>query len=145
MNVPNLDIEEVIAAAKLAGVHDLVLGFPEGYDTLVGERGCRLSTGQRQRIAIARALASDPRMLILDEATSGLDYESEMHVQKNMRKICQGRTVFIIAHRLTTVRHADRIISLEHGRIVENDAPQTLLKAGGRFAMLQSIHEGQYA
>lgn len=145
LNVPDLDIEEVIAAAKLAGVHDLILGLPEGYDTLVGERGCRLSTGQRQRIAIARALASDPRMLILDEATSGLDYESEMHVQKNMRRICQGRTVFIIAHRLTTIRHADRIISLEHGRIVENDTPQTLLKAGGRFATLQSIHEGHYA
>lgn len=145
LNVPDLDIEEVIAAAKLAGVHDLILGLPEGYDTLVGERGCRLSTGQRQRIAIARALASDPGMLILDEATSGLDYESEMHVQKNMRRICQGRTVFIIAHRLTTIRHADRIISLEQGRIVENDTPRALLKAGGRFATLQSIHEGHYA
>ncbi len=145
LNVPDLEIEEIIAAAKLAGVHDLILGLPEGYDTLAGERGCRLSTGQRQRIAISRALASDPGMLILDEATSGLDYESEMHVQKNMRKICQGRTVFIIAHRLTTVRHADRIITLEQGRIVENDTPQALLKAGGRFAMLQSIHEGRYA
>lgn len=145
MNVPNLTIEEIIVAAQLAGVHDLILGLPEGYDTLVGERGSRLSTGQRQRIAIARALASNPGMLILDEATSGLDYESEMHVQKNMRKICKGRTVFIIAHRLTTVRHADRIISLEHGRIVENDTPAILLKAGGRFAMLQSIHEGTYA
>ncbi len=145
LNLPDLAMEDVMAAAKLAGAHDFILELPEGYDTQVGERGCRLSTGQRQRLAIARALAADPRMLILDEATSGLDYESEQQVQKNMKKMCDGRTVFIIAHRLSTVRHADRIITLEHGRIVENDSPAALLKAGGRFAVLNSIHQGSYA
>lgn len=145
LNVPDLSMEEVMEAAKLAGVHELILELPEGYDTLVGERGCRLSTGQRQRLAIARALAANPGMLILDEATSGLDYESEMQVQENMKKICRGRTVFIIAHRLSTIRHADRIITLEHGRIVENDTPEVLLEADGRFALLNSIHEGRYA
>ncbi len=144
LNAPGLAMEEVMAAAKLAGAHEFILELPEGYDTLVGERGCRLSTGQRQRLAIARALTTDPRMLILDEATSSLDYESEQQVQNNMRQICRGRTVFIIAHRLSTVRHADRIITLEQGRIVENDTPDALLAAGGRFALLSSIHEGSY-
>ncbi len=145
MNVPDIEIDAVMEAAKLAGIHDFVLELPEGYDTLVGERGCRLSTGQRQRLSIARALAADPAMLILDEATSGLDYESELRIQKNMEEICSGRTVFIIAHRLSTIRHADRIISLENGQIVENDTPEVLLEAGGRFALLTSIHEGRYA
>lgn len=145
LNVPELSMEEVIAAAKLAGVHDLILELPEGYDTMVGERGCRLSTGQRQRLAIARALAADPRMLILDEATSGLDYESEKHVRENLKKICEGRTVIIIAHRFSTIRHADRILTLEQGRIVENDSPEALLAAGGRFAFLNTLHEGSYA
>ncbi len=145
LNMPDLTMEEVMEAARLAGAHDFILELPEGYDTLVGERGCRLSTGQRQRLAIARALAANPRMLIFDEATSGLDYESEQQVQANMKKICTGRTVFIIAHRLSTVRHADRIITIEHGRIVENDSPAALLKTGGRFAVLNSIHEGSYA
>lgn len=145
LNVPDLTMEEVMEASKLAGAHDFILELPEGYDTNVGERGCRLSTGQRQRLAIARALAADPQMLILDEATSGLDYESERKVQNNMKKICAGRTVFIIAHRLSTVRGADRILTLEHGRIVENDSPAVLLETGGRFAVLSSIHEGSCA
>ena len=145
LNVPDLDIEDVIAAAKLAGVHDLVMEFPEGYDTLVGERGCKLSTGQRQRLAIARALATNPAMLIMDEATSSLDYESERQVQENMKQICHGRTVFIIAHRLSTIRHADRIITLENGCVVENDTPEALLEADGRFAALTAIHRGNYA
>jgi len=145
LNTPGLAMDRVMKAAKLAGAHDFIMALPEGYDTLVGERGNRLSTGQRQRLAIARALASDPRMLILDEATSSLDYQSERRVQRNMRRICEGRTVFIIAHRLSSVRRADRIITLENGCIVENDAPQVLLKAGGRFAMLNSIHEGNHA
>ena len=144
LNVPDLEIEEVVAAAKLAGVHEMVLELPEGYDTLVGERGCRLSTGQRQRLAIARALATNPAMLIMDEATSGLDYESERQVQENMQQICRERTVFIIAHRLSTLRYADRIISLENGRIVEDDTPKALLQAGGRFAALTAIHRGTH-
>ncbi len=144
LNVPDLEIEEVIEAAKLAGVHDMVLELPEGYDTLVGERGCKLSTGQRQRLAIARALATNPAMLIMDEATSGLDYESERQVQENMQQICRGRTVFIIAHRLSTLRYADRIISLENGTIVEDDTPESLLQTGGRFASLTAIHSAGY-
>lgn len=142
LNRPELEVEEVIEAAKLAGAHQFIMELQMGYDTVVGERGLQLSTGQRQRLAIARALANDPRMLIFDEATSSLDYESELLIQKNMRKICHGRTVFIIAHRLSTVRHADRILTLENGAIVENDKPEALLAANGRFATLHRIQEG---
>ena len=101
---PTMSMERVIVAASLAGAHDFILELPEGYDTVVGERGSSLSGGQRQRIAIARALVTDPRILIFDEATSALDYESERAIQQNMNQICGGRTVFIIAHRLSTVR-----------------------------------------
>ena len=110
---PGMPIERVIAAATLAGAHDFILELPEGYDTIVGERGSSLSGGQRQRIAIARALLCEPRVLIFDEATSALDYESERIIQQNMAQIAKGRTVFIIAHRLSTVRFADRILTLE--------------------------------
>lgn len=145
LNIPDLEIEAVMEAARLAGAHSFVMELPHGYDTPVGERGVQLSTGQRQRLAIARALATNPRMLILDEATSALDYESELIIQKNMRDICKGRTVFIIAHRLSTVRHADRIITLEKGCVIENDKPEILLKSNGRYATLHSIQEGSYA
>jgi ATP-binding cassette, subfamily B, bacterial HlyB/CyaB len=113
---PAMPMERVIAAATLAGAHDFILELPEGYDTVVGERGSSLSGGQRQRIAIARALISDPRILIFDEATSSLDYESERIIQQNMQQIAKGRTVFIIAHRLSTVRGTDRIITIDRGR-----------------------------
>ncbi|SDP34694.1 ATP-binding cassette, subfamily B, HlyB/CyaB [Desulforhopalus singaporensis] len=144
LNSPELDIEDVMKVAELAGAHEFILQLPDGYDTLVGERGLQLSTGQRQRLAIARALATDPKMLVLDEATSALDYESERIIQNNMQEICKGRTVFIVAHRLSTVRQADRIITLEKGRIVENDSPQALLAAGGRYATLHAIQEGTH-
>jgi subfamily B ATP-binding cassette protein HlyB/CyaB len=109
---------------------------------MVGERGASLSGGQRQRIAIARALISDPRILVFDEATSALDYESEYAIQTNMREICRGRTVMIIAHRLSTVRHADRIITIERGQIVEDGTHHELLHRGGRYAALYRIQAG---
>jgi subfamily B ATP-binding cassette protein HlyB/CyaB len=135
-------MERVIAAAQLAGAHEFVLELPEGYDTMVGERGASLSGGQRQRIAIARALIGDPRILIFDEATSALDYESERIVQDNMRSIAQGRTVLVIAHRLSTVRQANRIITVERGRIVEDGSHEDLIRGGGRYAALHRMQAG---
>jgi subfamily B ATP-binding cassette protein HlyB/CyaB len=139
---PSWPIERVIAAAKLAGAHDFILELPEGYDAIVGERGSGLSGGQRQRIAIARALIGDPRILIFDEATSALDYESERIVQDNMRRIAQGRTVIVIAHRLSTVRQADRIITIERGRIVEDGNHDELIRSAGRYAKLHRMQAG---
>ncbi len=139
---PGLPMERIVAAAKLAGAHDFILELPEGYDTMVGERGASLSGGQRQRVAIARALVGNPRILIFDEATSALDYESERIVQQNMRSIAQGRTVLIIAHRLSTVRFADRIITLERGRLVEDGTHDELIRTGGRYASLHRIQAG---
>lgn len=134
---PGAPLEAVMAAAKLAGAHDFILELPEAYDTVVGEHGATLSGGQRQRIAIARALMNNPRILIFDEATSALDYESEQVIQANMQAICQGRTVIVIAHRLTAVRHAHRIVVMERGRIVEQGAPDELLgRADGHYARL---------
>ena len=145
LGCPAVDIDEVVKAAELSGIHEFIIGMPYGYDTQVGERGLQLSAGQRQRVAIARALVANPKMLILDEATSALDYESERAIQENMKRICEGRTVFIIAHRLSTVRNADRIITLDCGRIVENDHPHALLETDGRFSTLHSIQESGYA
>lgn len=109
----------MIRSAQIAGAHDFISELPEGYDTIVGEQGASLSGGQRQRIAIARALFTSPRILIFDEATSALDYESEAIIQRNMATISKGRTVIIIAHRLSAVRQAHRIVVMERGRIVE--------------------------
>ncbi|HTB36441.1 MAG TPA: ATP-binding cassette domain-containing protein, partial [Reyranella sp.] len=139
---PALSIERVVAAAKLAGAHDFILELPEGYDTIVGERGSSLSGGQRQRIAIARALIADPRILIFDEATSALDYESERIVQQNMAQISRGRTVLVIAHRLSALRLADRIITIERGRLVEDGTHDDLIKTGGRYATLYRLQAG---
>ncbi len=125
---PAIRIEAIIAVATLAGAHEFICELPEGYDTRVGEHGTGLSGGQRQRIAIARTLISNPRILIFDEATSALDYESEQVIQENMRKICAGRTVIIIAHRLSAVRDADRILVMERGQIVEDGSHDQLLK-----------------
>jgi len=139
---PGMPMERVVQAAKLAGAHDFILGLPEGYDAVIGERGNSLSGGQRQRIAIARALINDPRILIFDEATSALDYESERIIQDNMRSIAKGRTVLIIAHRLSTVRMADRIITVEGGRVVEDGTHDELLGRGGRYARLHQYQAG---
>lgn len=137
---PSLSMEAIMDAAKLAGAHDFILGLPEGYDTLVGERGSRLSGGQRARIAIARALATNPRLLILDEATASLDYESERAIHNNMEKICRERTVFIVAHRLPTLRLAHRVLVLERGRLIEEGSHKELMTRAGRYHSLYKMH-----
>ncbi|MFZ1803211.1 MAG: type I secretion system permease/ATPase, partial [Nitrospira sp.] len=139
---PGLGMEQVIQAAKLAGAHEFILELGDGYDTVIGEHGCTLSGGQRQRIAIARALVANPRILIFDEATSALDYESEAVIQQNMAQISQGRTVFIIAHRLSTVRPAHRIYVVEKGEIVEQGSHDELLRIEGFYARLHAHQDG---
>ena len=135
---PDAPMARVVEAAKLAGAHEFILELPEAYDTAVGERGTALSGGQRQRIAIARALMANPRILILDEATSSLDYESERIIQENLGKICQGRTVFIIAHRLSTLRNADRILVLDRGQLIEQGSHAELMARPGIYHYLFS-------
>lgn len=135
---PGLPFEQIVQCAKIAGAHDFILDLPHAYDTEIGEQGSNLSGGQRQRIAIARALLTHPRILILDEATSALDYESERIVQENMGAISRGRTVLIIAHRLSTVRHCDKIVVLEKGQIAESGTHDELLDLAGYYATLHS-------
>lgn len=141
---PGVPIETVMQVAKLAGAHDFILELTEGYDTIVGEHGASLSGGQRQRIAIARALIGNPRILIFDEATSALDYESERIIQQNMQSICKGRTVIIIAHRLSAVRDADRIVVVDRGQIVEQGThTQLLTHQAGHYSRLHRMQGGQ--
>ena len=139
---PAMPFEHVVAAATLAGAHDFILRQPRGYDTEIVERGVNLSGGQRQRLAIARALVGNPRILVFDEATSALDAESEELIQNNLRAISAGRTLVIIAHRLSAVRACDRIITLEQGRIVESGRHDELLRLGGRYADLHRRQSG---
>ncbi len=133
---PSAPLEPVMRAAELAGAHEFITDLPEGYETVLEERGANLSGGQRQRIAIARALMTNPRILIFDEATSALDYESERIIQANMRAICQNRTVLIVAHRLSTVRGANRILVMEKGQLAENGTHEALMEQGGIYAGL---------
>ena len=133
---PGVTNKQIEDACKAVGLDHFIRSLPDGYDTIIEERGSSLSGGQRQRIAIARALVNNPRILIFDEATSALDYESERIIQQNMASICKGRTVFMIAHRLSTVRECDQIITIEKGEITETGTHEELLKRGGRYAYL---------
>ena len=128
--------DEIVAAARAANAHEFVIDLSDGYDTLIGERGVRLSGGQRQRVALARALLKDRRILILDEATSAVDSETERLIQEAMSHLMQGRTSVVIAHRLSTVLHADQILVIEEGRIVEQGRHADLLAAGGVYSRL---------
>ena len=132
---------QVESAARAANAHQFISELPQGYDTVLGERGTRLSGGQRQRLAIARALLTDPPILIFDEATSSLDTESERLVQEAIDRLLEGRTVFVIAHRLSTITHADQILVMEQGRIVERGTHRELLSAGGLYGRLHSAQE----
>jgi subfamily B ATP-binding cassette protein MsbA len=136
---PHVTEEAVVEAAKAALAHDFILRLPEGYDTMIGERGLRLSGGERQRIAIARALLKNAPILILDEATSSLDTESEALVQGALQNLISGRTVFVIAHRLTTVRHADRIVVLESGCVADSGTHEDLLTRLGTYRKLYEL------
>jgi ATP-binding cassette, subfamily B, bacterial len=135
-------MEQIMAAAKIAEAHDFIMALPQGYDTIVGERGQKLSGGQRQRISIARAALKDPPVLILDEATSAVDNETEAAIQRSMERIAVGRTVIVIAHRLSTVRNADQIFVLENGRLRENGRHEQLAGNGGIYAALWKIQTG---
>ncbi len=136
IHMPTANMEQIVNVAIIAGAHDFILELPEGYDTEVGERGASLSGGQRQRVAIARALISNPKILIFDEATSALDYESERIIQKNLEKICHGRTVLIIAHRLSTIVNSDEVIVLDKGSLIEKGPHSVLMKQGGLYSYL---------
>jgi ATP-binding cassette subfamily B protein len=136
---PDASLEDVIAAAKAAQAHDFILEMPQGYDTVVGERGVTLSGGQRQRVAIARALLMDPRILILDDSTSSVDTQTERLIQEALDCLMRGRTTFVIAHRLSTVRRADIILVLDHGEIVEQGTHNELIQRGGLYRQIYDL------
>jgi ABC-type multidrug transport system fused ATPase/permease subunit len=142
---PEASEEEILAACRIARVDEFAEAFPQKYDTVVGERGVKLSGGQRQRISIARAILADPRILILDEATSSLDSESEALIQHGLSYLMQGRTTFVIAHRLSTIRRADQILVVEGGKIIERGTHESLYAAGGRYFDLYKKQHGLQA
>ena len=139
----NATLDEIVAAAKVAEAHEFIMELPDGYDTIVGERGQKLSGGQRQRLSIARAVLKDPPVLILDEATSAVDNETEAAIQRSMERIIVGRTTIVIAHRLSTVRHADRIFVLDNGRLCEQGRHEELLALDGIYAGLWRVQTGE--
>ena len=138
---PDATEEEIIQAAKAANAHEFIMNLPEGYDTKVGERGVKLSGGQKQRIAIARVFLKNPPILILDEATSALDLESEHLIQEALEKLAKDRTTFIVAHRLSTITHADRIVLIEHGEIVEIGPHEELMEKQGHYFNLFQVQQ----
>jgi subfamily B ATP-binding cassette protein MsbA len=139
---PQATEEQVMEACRIARVDEFAERFPEAYDTVVGERGVKLSGGQRQRISIARAILADPRILILDEATSSLDSESEAMIQNGLNFLMKGRTTFVIAHRLSTIRRADQILVIEGGLILERGTHESLFRLGGRYYDLYTRQHG---
>ena len=139
---PDATAEEIALAARRARAHDFIAALPRGYETLVGERGVKLSGGERQRVAIARAFLADAPILVLDEATSSLDVETEREVQAATDALMRGRTTIVIAHRLSTIRHADRILVFQNGRIVEEGRHGELVGKGGVYARLHAVAEG---
>jgi ATP-binding cassette subfamily B protein len=136
---PEASEDEVISAAKAAHAHDFIMSFPDGYDTHVGERGVTLSGGQKQRVAIARALLADPRILILDDSTSSVDTETEHLIQQALVKLMQGRTTFVIAQRLLTLKNADCILVLDQGEIVERGSHEELLAHNGLYRQIYDL------
>ncbi len=142
---PDATAEEVEKAARLAEAHDFIAALTDGYDTLVGERGQKLSGGQRQRLSIARAILRDPAILVLDEATSSVDNETEAAIQRSLETVSKDRTTLVIAHRLSTVRHADRIHVLENGLVAEAGTHDELVAAGGLYAALWRVQTGEAA
>jgi subfamily B ATP-binding cassette protein MsbA len=138
---PGASRAEIVEACRIAHCDEFISQFPQGYDTVVGERGIKLSGGQRQRVSIARAILSNPRILILDEATSSLDSESEQMIQDGLRQLRSGRTTFVIAHRLSTIRSADQILVIEDGQVVERGTHTELLALGGRY---RQLYDKQY-
>ena len=138
---PDATMDEIIDAAKRANAHEFIMELPKNYDTMLGERGLGLSGGQKQRIAIARALCQNPAILVLDDATSAVDMKTELHIQKALEEVMKGRTTFIIAHRISSVKHADELIVFEHGKIVQRGTHDQLIKQTGLY---KRIYEIQY-
>ena len=141
-NLGSINLAQLEEAASIANAHPFIQDLPQGYDTQIGEKGVRLSGGQRQRLAIARAILKNPPILILDEATSSLDSESEKLVQEALERLMKHRTVLVVAHRLSTIRKADRIIVLENGEIIEEGRHETLLEKNGLY---KKLYETQYS